>query len=313
MAKEILRIATRKSKLALWQAETIKNQLVGFYPHLTVKLIPLHTTGDKWGKKPLNAMGGKGLFVKELEETLLSHQAEIAVHSLKDVPATLPEGLMLAVFCERESPEDAFLSTYHTALNSLPTGAKIGTSSLRRQCQLLAIRPDLNIQMLRGNIDTRIRKLEAGEFDAIILAYAGIKRLGLTKYVKEILPVSVILPAIGQGALALECRQQDLKTQEWIKPLHHAKTAICVRAERAMNRVLSGSCQIPIAGFATLSQHHLALQGLVGDPSGHTLLKANASGPKDAPEALGMQVAQNLLAKGAKKIIRECLSRSVQN
>lgn len=317
MAKDTLRIATRKSKLALWQSETIKNQLISFQPSLTVELVLLQTTGDKWAEAPLNTMGGKGLFVKELEEALLSHQAEIAVHSLKDVPAELPDGLMLAAFCERGSPEDAFLSIHYTSLNDLPNGAKIGTSSLRRQCQLLAIRPDLNIKTLRGNIDTRIRKLEALEFDAIILAYAGVKRLGLTKYIQEIMPISVLLPAIGQGAIAIECRLDDLKTKKWLEPLHHRETAVCVRAERAMNLALSGSCQVPIAGLATLTQHHLMLQGLVGDPSGHNLLNAKAFGSKDAPEALGIQVAESLLAKGAGGIINAILAKnptlSVQN
>lgn len=308
MAKDTIRIATRKSRLALWQAETIKNQLLQLHPNLTVELLPLQTTGDKWLDQPLNTVGGKGLFVKELEQLLLTHQADIAVHSLKDVPAELPKGLILSVFCKRESPEDVLLSVHYASLRELPKSAKIGTSSLRRQCQLLAMRPDLNIAMLRGNIDTRIRKLESEDFDAIILAFAGIKRLGLTEHVKEILPTSTILPAIGQGALAIECREDDLKTQTRLKPLLDPETACCVRAERAMNQMLGGSCQVPIAGLATLYQHQLTLQGLVGAPDGGTLLKTTASGPSDEPEALGTYVAQSLLDKGAGAIISSLLA-----
>lgn len=298
-----LRIATRKSKLALWQAEWIKSKLLQIYPDLTVTLVPISTTGDQWLSQPLNTIGGKGLFVKELEQALLARQADIAVHSLKDVPRELPESLLLSTFCKRESPEDVLLSTCPITLQSLPKNARVGTSSLRRQCQLLAIRPDLNILMLRGNIDTRIRKLEAQEFDAIVLAYAGVKRLGLTQYIQEIFPVTTFLPAIGQGILAIECREEDSKIREWLQPLHHELTAYSARAERALNQTLGGSCQIPLAGYAAVREHQLTLQGLVGSPNGQIILITEASGPLENPEILGVQVAENLLQKGASQII----------
>lgn len=298
-----IRIATRKSKLALWQAEWIKSKLLQFYPDLTITLIPIATTGDQWLTQPLHTIGGKGLFVKELEQALLSQEADIAVHSLKDVPSELPEGLCLSSFCKRESPEDVLLSTLKVNLSTLPKGAKVGTSSLRRQCQLLAKRPDLNMVMLRGNIDTRIRQLESKTLDAIVLAYAGIKRLGLTQYMQELFPVTTFLPAVGQGVLAIECREHHSEIQAYLKPLHHEQTACAARAERALNQTLGGSCKIPLAGYATVDKQNLTLHGLVGSPDGHRILTAQGTGPIEKPEALGFQVAQNLLEKGAKEII----------
>ena len=254
-------IGTRKSKLALWQAEWVKSELVKMTPGLKVELNKITTTGDKILDVPLAKVGGKGLFVKEIEEALLRGEADIAVHSMKDVPVDFPKGLHLAVICKREDPRDAFItrtqSTEHRTqtikrFKYLPKGATIGTSSLRRMCQLLNIRPDLKIMQLRGNLDTRLRKLDEGQFDAIILAAAGVKRLGWAERITEVLEPGISLPAIGQGAIGIECRIDDKFTNKLIKPLNHPETAVCVRAERAFLKKLEGGCQVPIAAYARL-------------------------------------------------------------
>ena len=298
-----VKIATRQSPLALWQAEHIKAQLQRLHPGLDVELVTFVTQGDKILDTPLAKIGGKGLFVKELENALLDGRADLAVHSMKDVPMELPEGLTLAVICEREDPADAFVSNTYAQLDDLPQGATLGTSSLRRKCQIQAYRPDLNIIDLRGNVGTRLSKLDAGQYDAIILAAAGLKRLGLQARIRETLLTSLSLPAVGQGALGLECRQGDQRILDLIQPLSDGATEICVRAERAFNQRLQGGCQVPIAGFATLTQHTLYMQGRVGSVDGHELLKAEIHGDAAEAEALGSQLADELLAQGADRLL----------
>lgn len=310
-----LNIATRQSPLALWQAEHIKDRLQALYPRLTINLVTMVTKGDKILDTPLAKIGGKGLFVKELEQALYEKRADIAVHSLKDVPMELPEGLVLGAYCEREQPTDAFVSNHFASLDELPQGAKLGTSSLRRQCQIQQYRPDLEIISLRGNVGTRLSKLDAGEYDAIILATSGLMRLGLTERIRHELDTQVSLPAVGQGALAIECRADDADVLELLKPLNHEPSRLCVMAERAMNRHLQGGCQVPIAGFAQINQDgQIWLQGRVGSVDGKTLLKAehhNALPQGDNKEAeqvakaMGVVVAEELIAQGADKILAE--------
>lgn len=309
-----LNIATRQSPLALWQAEHIQARLQVLYPSLTVNLVPMVTKGDKILDTPLAKIGGKGLFVKELEQALYEKRADIAVHSLKDVPMELPEGLTLGAYCERERPTDAFVSNTYARLNDLPQGARLGTSSLRRQCQIQQYRPDLQIISLRGNVGTRLAKLDAGEYDAIILATSGLLRLGLGERIRHELAIDVSLPAVGQGALAIECRAEDADVLALLAPLNHEPSRLCVVAERAMNRQLQGGCQVPIAGFAQFGENNqLLLQGRVGSVDGTTLLKAEQQQalPNDAQqaesvaEAMGVAVANDLLAQGADKILAE--------
>lgn len=298
-----LKIATRQSPLALWQAEYIKAQLQQLHPGLQVELVTFVTQGDKILDTPLAKIGGKGLFVKELENALLDGRADLAVHSMKDVPMELPEGLSLAVICQREDPADAFVSNTYAQLDDLPQGATLGTSSLRRKCQIQAWRPDLNIIDLRGNVGTRLSKLDAGQYDAIILAAAGLKRLGLHTRIRETLATSLSLPAVGQGALGLECRQGDQRVLALIQPLSDQTTEICVRAERAFNHRLQGGCQVPIAGFAVLQQDSIYMQGRVGSVDGQELLKAEISGAAADGEALGRQLAEQLLLQGADRLL----------
>lgn len=309
-----LNIATRQSPLALWQAEHIKARLQTLYPTLTVNLIPMVTKGDKILDTPLAKIGGKGLFVKELEQALYEKRADIAVHSLKDVPMELPDGLTLGAYCEREQPTDAFVSNQFASLADLPNGAKLGTSSLRRQCQIQQYRPDLQIISLRGNVGTRLSKLDNGDYDAIILATSGLIRLGLQDRIRHELDTVISLPAVGQGALAIECRADDTDVLELLKPLNHEPSRLCVMAERAMNRHLQGGCQVPIAGFAQInSDNQLWLQGRVGSVDGKVLLKAehhnalsdNVQEAEQIAEAMGIIVAENLLAQGADKILKE--------
>jgi len=306
---EILRIATRQSPLALWQAGFVKAQLQKYYPSLTVELVALSTRGDKILDSSLSKIGGKGLFVKELEHALLNGSADIAVHSMKDVPMEFPEGLGLVAICEREDPRDAFVSNQFKTLATLPMGARVGTSSLRRQCQIKQARPDLQILDLRGNVQTRLAKLDKGEFDAIILAAAGLKRLGLHNRITEFLMETVSLPAGGQGAVGIEARignhEKDQAILALLKPLNHQHTEICVRAERSLNRRLQGGCQVPIASFSLLSHHEIHLRGLVGAVDGSVILRAEAKGPAHDPEALGIHVAEQLLAQGADKILND--------
>lgn len=299
-----LKIATRQSPLALWQAEHIRERLESLHSGLKVELVTFVTQGDKILDTPLAKIGGKGLFVKELEAALLDGRADLAVHSMKDVPMQLPEGLELAVICEREDPFDAFVSNTYASFDTLPQGAKLGTSSLRRKSQILKQRPDLDVIDLRGNVGTRLSKLDAGLYDAIILASAGLKRLGLQERIRHSLTPEVSLPAVGQGALGLECRSNDQNVLDLIMPLMHAETNACVRAERAFNAYLEGGCQVPIAGFATLVQDTVQLEGRVGSVDGQTLLRAVVTGKTDQAEQLGVDLAKELLNQGAGELLK---------
>jgi len=307
---QVLRIATRKSPLALWQAYFVRDALEAAHADLRVELLPMSTRGDIILDTPLAKIGGKGLFVKELERALLAGEADIAVHSMKDVPMAFPEGLGLAVICEREDPTDAFVSNLYTSLEQLPKGAKVGTSSLRRQCQLRERRPDLNILDLRGNVGTRLGKLDAGEYDAIILATAGLLRLELEDRIAERLSPEDSLPAGGQGAVGIECRSNDDATLKRLSCLHHEDTAARVTAERAMNSTLNGGCQVPIACFAELdiegaNAGELRLRGLVGSADGSRMLRAEAQASAASAEELGISVAQDLLSQGAAELLAE--------
>ncbi|OSO73161.1 hydroxymethylbilane synthase [Stutzerimonas stutzeri] len=303
MSREI-RIATRKSALALWQAEYVKARLEASHPGLKVSLVPMVSRGDKLLDAPLAKIGGKGLFVKELETALLENEADIAVHSMKDVPMEFPEGLGLYCICEREDPRDAFVSNRFDSLDALPPGSVVGTSSLRRQAQLLARRPDLKIQFLRGNVNTRLAKLDAGEYDAIILAAAGLIRLGFGERIRSSIGVDESLPAGGQGAVGIECRTGDSEVHALLSCLNHAPTATRVVAERALNKRLNGGCQVPIACYAVLEGEQLWLRGLVGQPDGTLLLRAEGRAPAAEAEALGVQVAEELLEQGAEQILK---------
>lgn len=299
-----LKIATRQSPLALWQAEHIRARLEAMHADLTVELVTFVTQGDKILDTPLAKIGGKGLFVKELEAALMDGRADLAVHSMKDVPMALPEGLGLAVICEREDPLDAFVSNHYASFADLPQGAKVGTSSLRRKCQILKARPDIEIIDLRGNVGTRLSKLDDGQYDAIILASAGLKRLGLAERIRHTIQPDVSLPAVGQGALGLECRSQDQAVLDLILPLMHAETNVCVRAERAFNAYLEGGCQVPIAGYATLQNGQLQIEGRVGSVDGQTILKAVQFGAPEQAEMLGEELAKALLAQGAGELLK---------
>ena len=305
-----LRIATRESQLALWQAEFIKAELERFHPDLQVELLGMKTKGDIILDVPLAKVGGKGLFVKELEQAMLDDRADIAVHSMKDVPMEFPDGLGLAIICDREDPTDAFVSNHYNSLEELPQGACVGTSSLRRQLQVRAARPDLVIRDLRGNVNTRLAKLDAGEYDAIILASAGLMRLKFDERIRSRLSIEVSLPAGGQGAVGVECRTDDACTRALLAPLHHEDTSDRVIAERALNRRLEGGCQVPIACFAELQGDNLYLRGLVGDLTGKTVLRAEITGPRKQAEQLGIKVAEMLLDQGAGAILAEVYANS---
>ena len=305
MPAQTVRIATRKSPLAMWQAEHVAAALREAHADLEVQIVGMSTQGDKILDTPLAKIGGKGLFVKELEQRMLDGDADIAVHSMKDVPVTLPEGLHLAVILEREDPRDAFVSNHHADLDALPEGARVGTSSLRRQCQLADRRPDLEIIPLRGNVNTRLRKLDDGEYDAIILASAGLLRLNFGERIRTFIPTDDSLPAIGQGAIGIECRSDDARINNLLAPLHHADTAVCVSAERAMNQRLEGGCQVPIGGHATLSDDELHLRGLVGTVDGAEIVRAEIRGARNDAEQLGRTLAEELLEHGAAQILRE--------
>ena len=318
-----LNIATRQSPLALWQAEHIRDRLLALHPELTINLLKIVTKGDKILDTPLAKIGGKGLFVKELEQAMYDKQADIAVHSLKDVPMQLPEGLTLGAYCKRASPTDAFVSNHYDNIDELPHGAVVGTSSLRRQCQIKAYRPDLQIKTLRGNVGTRLGKLDAGEYDAIILATSGLQRIELDARIRGELDIDVCLPAVGQGALAIECREDDADVLALLAPLNHNKARIRLIAERALNRHLEGGCQVPIAAFAVLQAegatdsdnddngNTLLLRGRVGQSDGSELLKAERritlTGSQEEQETqanqLGIDVATNLLDEGAGAIL----------
>lgn len=320
MSKRIT-IGTRGSKLALWQAEFVKTHLQKLSPDLGIEIRKIKTTGDKILDVPLAQVGGKGLFVKEIEEALLRYEADIAVHSMKDVPTDFPDGLHLPVVCEREDPRDALIVNNKLKVKSeklkpslifsLPKKAKVGTSSLRRSCQLLSLRPDLKIEQLRGNLDTRLRKLDEGQFDAIILAAAGMKRLGLQDRITEILPPDISLPAIGQGAVGIECRVNDEWVNNLISALNHPETFLCVKAERAFLKKLEGGCQVPIAAHARLKDGRIVMHGLVGSISGEKIIKGYSEGEPGHAETLGIALAEEILSKGAKEILDEVYKRCV--
>ena len=303
MSENQIRIATRKSPLAMWQAEHVAARLTEAHPGLEVELVTFTTQGDKILDTPLAKIGGKGLFVKELERAILEGDADIAVHSMKDVPVELPEGLYLPVVLKREDPRDAFVSNNYVDLTDLPQGARLGTSSLRRQCQLREARPDLEILDLRGNVNTRLAKLDAGDYDAIILACAGLKRLGFDDRIRTSLSPEVSLPAIGQGAIGIECRNNDARINNLIGVLDDPVTRICVDAERAMNARLEGGCQVPIAGFAELNDDQLQLRGLVGKVDGSEILRSAIFGQPSEAASMGRALAEELLARGADTIL----------
>lgn len=303
MALDVIRIATRRSPLALWQAEYVRDELLARNPGLRVELVAISTRGDKILDTPLAKIGGKALFVKELETAMLDGDADIAVHSMKDVPMEFPDGLFLPVICEREDPRDAFVSASCKDVMSLPMGARVGTSSLRRQCQLRSLRPDLQIGDLRGNVGTRLGKLDSGEFDAIVLAAAGLIRLKLKSRIAQFLPTELSLPAGGQGAVGIECRQNDQQVISLLQPLHDHASAARVTAERALNRRLQGGCQVPIACYAELDADQLHLRGLVGQVDGKLILRTEIRGHRQNAEQLGVTAAEDLLAQGADKIL----------
>lgn len=307
--KEILRIATRQSPLALWQANFVKNALEQRFPALSVELVTMVTKGDIILDSPLSKIGGKGLFVKELELALLENRADIAVHSMKDVPMSFPEGLGLAVICEREDPRDAFVSNEYDSLADLPDGAVVGTSSLRRQCQLIARYPHLQVKSLRGNVGTRLSKLDNGEYDAIILAAAGLIRLGMPERIRSFIEPTDSLPAAGQGAVGIEARINDERVLGYIRSLNHQPTACCVMAERAMNTHLQGGCQVPIGGFAQLTHdefmgEQVYLRALVGALDGSQIIRAEGIAKAEDAEKLGVEIAEKLLAQGADNILQ---------
>ncbi|MCU7905240.1 MAG: hydroxymethylbilane synthase [Candidatus Thiodiazotropha sp. (ex Epidulcina cf. delphinae)] len=301
---ETIRIATRKSPLAMWQAEHVAAELKKAHPNLQVELLGMSTQGDKILDTPLAKIGGKGLFIKELEQGIMNGQADIAVHSMKDVPVELPDGLHLSVIMQREDPRDAFVSGTYERIDALPQGACVGTSSLRRQSQLAESRPDLVIKSLRGNVNTRLRKLDEGAYDAVILAAAGLKRLGFEDRISALIGPEQSLPAIGQGAVGIECRVDDPRVNDLIAPLHHQETACCVRAERAMNHRLNGGCQVPIAGFAMLESGNLWLRGLVGEPDGSNIIRGEVEGTPEEADAMGKGLAERLLEWGADSILQ---------
>jgi hydroxymethylbilane synthase len=300
-----LKIATRKSPLALWQAEFVADTLRQLHPGLEVSLLPMSTKGDRVLDSPLAKIGGKGLFVKELENGLLNNEADIAVHSTKDVPVGFPEGLHLAVILQREKPSDAFVSNNYDSFEALPEGAKVGTSSLRRQCQIRAQRPDLQLIDLRGNVNTRLSKLDEGQYDAIILATSGLIRLGFESRIKMELPYEVCLPAIAQGALSIECREDDERVNRLLAPLHHGPSAACVLAERSMNAKLEGGCQVPIAGHAVIEHELLFMRALVGTVDGKTILRGDISGRPESARELGVVLAEDFISRGAKEILAQ--------
>ena len=312
MNNTTIRIATRKSALALWQAEYVKERLEHFHEGINVELVPMSTKGDVMLDTPLAKVGGKGLFVKELEVAIMEGRADIAVHSMKDIPVDFPEGLGLEVICPREDPRDAFVSNTIKSLSELPQGAIVGTSSLRRQCQLKASRPDLDIRDLRGNVNTRLRKLDEGEYDAIILAAAGLIRLEMSDRIAQYIEPEEILPANGQGAVGIEARVNDPKIAALLAPLECKATRIRVLGERAMNKALEGGCQVPIGSYAVISADgkDIYLRGLVGAIDGSEIIESEITGPVEECEALAHKLAQELLNRGAAKILQQVYSEN---
>jgi hydroxymethylbilane synthase len=305
----ILRIGTRASKLAIVQAQWVQERITALYPDLQVELVMVRTQGDRVRDKPLSTIGGKGVFVKEIEEALQRKEIDIAVHSLKDVPAELPEDLSIGAIPKREDPCDVLISKDNASLEELPKGARIGTSSLRRAAQLLHYRPDLKIVPIRGNVDTRIRKLHSLDFHAIIVAAAGLKRMGLAGHITQVLPVNITLPAIGQGALGLELRMEDQRTGNMVMFLDHYPTRVAVEAERAFLKELKGGCQLPVACFGKLADFTLSLNGLVADVRGEKVVKDKVSGPAEEAKALGTALARRVLEAGARGILDEIYKR----
>lgn len=302
-APEKLVIASRESALAMWQAEFIQSELQGLYPETKVEILGMTTRGDQILDQPLANIGGKGLFIKELEVALQEGRADLAVHSMKDVPMTMPEGFMLAATCERHDPRDAFVSNHYAKLEDLPAGSVVGTSSLRRQSQIKAEFPDLKIETLRGNVQTRLRKLDEGQYDAIILAAAGLKRIGLGERVRYEITPEQSIPAVGQGALAIEICDNRPELLSVLAPLNHAATQDCTTAERAMSRALAGSCSVPLGAYATCDEEVLQIQGFVASVDGKDMVKASISGSRTTAEALGQQLAQQLIQQGAAEIL----------
>lgn len=301
--RTLLRIGTRASLLAVTQSTWVKNQIENAHPQVRVELVKISTKGDRILDVPLAKVGGKGLFVKEIEDALLAREVDLAVHSMKDVPTELPEGLHIGIIPERETPRDAFLSVKYASLSALPQGATVGTSSLRRKSQLMALRPDLNIIDLRGNIDTRLRKLDEGIFDAIILAGAGLNRLGMQDRITTLLDPEQMLPAISQGALGIELRRDDTELFAGMQFLHHPPTAIAVAAERALLLRLEGGCQVPIGAHATLTGTTVSLTGLIASVDGRQIIKNTITGPAEQADALGRSLGETLLASGGKAIL----------
>ena len=298
-----VRIGTRNSQLALWQAEFVRAAIIEAHPDCRVELVEILSEGDRTLDIPLYNAGGKGLFLKELETALLDGSIDLAVHSMKDVTVSLPEGLAIPVVCEREDPRDALVSNHYSRLEELPQGARVGTCSLRRKCQLAEARPDLELVNLRGNVNTRLAKLDAGEYDAIILAAAGLIRLDMQERIAEALEPSLCLPAVGQGIVGIECRKDDIAMQDIIAPLNHSQSQVMVRAEREVNRILEGGCHAPLACFSEIRGQELRLRGLVGTVDGARVLRSDHIGTVDSPEALGEKVARELIELGALEII----------
>ncbi|MGB0834171.1 MAG: hydroxymethylbilane synthase [Psychrobium sp.] len=310
MSVDIVRIATRQSPLALWQAEFVKAQLEHFHPNIKVELVTMVTKGDKILDTPLAKVGGKGLFVKELETAMLEGRADIAVHSMKDVPVEFPEGLGLEVICEREDPRDAFVSNKYKNLDELPQGSVVGTSSLRRQCQIRAARPDLVIRDLRGNVGTRLGKLDAGEYDAIILAAAGLIRLEMPERIASFIEPEQCLPAVGQGAVGIECRLDDDRIKELLAPLEHTETRQRVLAERALNKRLEGGCQVPIGSYCVIDGDNFWLRALVGNPDGSVMLTEEARGTLADAEQTAINMADKLLDRGGREILQQVYAQA---
>jgi len=300
-----IRITTRESPLALWQAEHVRDELIKHHSNLEVELIGVTTQGDIILDKPLSSVGGKGLFIKELEQVMLEDRADLAVHSMKDVTVDFPPGLDLPVIMQRADPRDVLISNKYNSLDDLPRGAVIGTSSLRRQCQLKAYRPDCKTITLRGNVGTRLRKLDEGQYDAIVLASAGVSRLGLTERIRQYLPIEIMLPSVGQGAIGIETRANDKTTHEIIKPLADPLTTNILSAERAFSRKLYGGCHLPIAAYATITDSTLSLRGLVGRVDGSEVLTDSITGTVNEAAYLGEELGEILLQRGADKILRE--------
>ena len=306
----MLKIGTRGSPLALAQSRWVKEKIEARYSDIRVSLIKIKTKGDKILDSPLAEIGGKGLFVKEIEEALLRRDVDVAVHSMKDLPADLPEGLQMAVYPKREDPRDAFVSLDYQTLSALPEGSSVGTGSLRRSAQLLHLRPDLHVVPLRGNVDTRLKKLESENLQAVILATAGLRRLGFAQRITQVLSTEEILPAVGQGALGLELRQDDAKTKDKLIFLNHETTELTVRAERAFLKKLEGGCQVPIAAYSRMDGDHIILQGLVGELDGSRVIKDEVTGHKDRPEEIGTTLADKVLAAGADEILSKIYGAS---